>query len=62
MSSTEVRSEERSEHGSGGRFALKPYVQMARPDHWFKNIFVLPGAVLAVFFQPSSPGPSRCCP
>ncbi len=35
-----------------GWLRLKPYVQMARPDHWFKNIFVLPGAVLAVFFRP----------
>lgn len=30
----------------------KPYVQIARPDHWIKNIFLLPGIVLAYFFQP----------
>jgi len=30
---------------------LKPYIQIARPDHWFKNIFVLPGIVLAFFFE-----------
>jgi 4-hydroxybenzoate polyprenyltransferase len=48
MSSAETRSKGRS----GVRLGLQPYLQMARPDHWFKNIFVLPGAVLAVFFQP----------
>ena len=30
---------------------LKPYIQIARPDHWFKNIFVLPGIVLVFFFE-----------
>lgn len=30
---------------------LIPYIQIARPDHWFKNIFVLPGIVLAFFFE-----------
>jgi len=29
----------------------KPYIQIARPDHWFKNIFVLPGIVLVFFFE-----------
>lgn len=28
------------------------YIQIARPDHWFKNIFVLPGIVLSYFFLP----------
>lgn len=28
------------------------YVQIARPDHWFKNIFVLPGVLLVFFFYP----------
>jgi decaprenyl-phosphate phosphoribosyltransferase len=27
-----------------------PYLYIARPDHWFKNIFVLPGAALAILF------------
>ena len=22
---------------------MNPYVRMARPDHWVKNLFVLPG-------------------
>ena len=25
---------------------LQPYVSIARPDHWFKNVFVLPGIVI----------------
>ncbi len=29
-----------------------PYVQIARVDHWFKNIFMLLGVLLAFFYQP----------
>jgi decaprenyl-phosphate phosphoribosyltransferase len=29
---------------------LKPYIQIARLDHWFKNIFILPGTVAALLF------------
>ena len=28
--------------------SLRSYVRLARPDHWFKNVFVLPGTALAV--------------
>ncbi|MFH0909475.1 MAG: UbiA prenyltransferase family protein [bacterium] len=31
-----------------------PYLQIARPDHWIKNIFVLPGIIIAYFFYPES--------
>lgn len=27
---------------------LKQYINIARPDHWFKNIFMLPGIFLAI--------------
>lgn len=27
-----------------------PYVQIARPDHWFKNVFMLVGVLLAFFY------------
>lgn len=27
---------------------LSPYIAIARPDHWFKNIFMVPGYVLAI--------------
>lgn len=32
---------------------LSPYIRIARPDHWFKNIFMAPGIVLVFFFEPS---------
>ena len=27
---------------------IMPYVNIARPDHWFKNVFMLPGLLLAL--------------
>jgi 4-hydroxybenzoate polyprenyltransferase len=32
---------------------IKPYLQIARPDHWFKNIFVLPGVAFAIYDSPN---------
>ncbi|MDP2897971.1 MAG: UbiA family prenyltransferase [bacterium] len=26
---------------------IRDYISMARPDHWFKNVFMLPGVILA---------------
>ncbi len=34
------------------RHTLAPYLQIARFDHWFKNIFMLPGVVVALYAQP----------
>lgn len=31
---------------------LMPYIRIARPDNWFKNVFVLPGILLAYYFSP----------
>jgi 4-hydroxybenzoate polyprenyltransferase len=31
---------------------IRPYIQIARVDHWFKNAFMLLGVVLAIFYQP----------
>ncbi|HET9372822.1 MAG TPA: UbiA family prenyltransferase [Vicinamibacterales bacterium] len=31
---------------------IRPYIQIARIDHWFKNAFMLLGVILAVFYQP----------
>ena len=31
---------------------VRPYIQIARIDHWFKNAFMLLGIVLAFFFRP----------
>src|SRR2546430_6916892 len=30
---------------------VKPYVSIARPDHWFKNVFMALGVLLAVFYH-----------
>lgn len=30
---------------------LLPYISIARPDHWFKNVFMLPGILLAYLFS-----------
>ncbi len=32
---------------------IKPYVQIARIDHWFKNAFMVLGVVLAIFYEPA---------
>ncbi|MBN1489562.1 MAG: UbiA prenyltransferase family protein [Phycisphaerae bacterium] len=29
-----------------------PYIQIARIDHWFKNVFILPGVMFALLTQP----------
>ncbi len=33
---------------------LIPYIQVARIDHWFKNVFMLLGVLVAFFFYPST--------
>lgn len=37
---------------------LLPYIQIARPDHWFKNVFMLPGIVLVVWYMRETAGGS----
>ena len=32
---------------------LWPYLQIARVDHWFKNVFMLLGVLLALFYEPA---------
>jgi len=32
---------------------MTPYLRIARIDHWFKNVFMLPGVVIALTAQPS---------
>lgn len=32
---------------------IKHYVALARPSHWFKNVFMVPGLLLVLFFDPS---------
>ncbi len=35
--------------------ALKSYILMARPDHWFKNVLIIPGFVIALLFTQMPP-------
>src|SRR5690348_14041134 len=37
-----------TESDSAGRAGWIDYLRIARPDHWIKNIFVLPGIALAI--------------
>jgi len=34
------------------RSAIRPYIAIARFDHWFKNVFMVPGMVVAIYAQP----------
>ena len=36
---------------------LWPYLSIARPDHWFKNVFMALGVLLAYFYEPALFGP-----
>lgn len=36
------------EKNTGNTSQLKNYIKIARPDHWIKNAFIIPGLVLAV--------------
>lgn len=35
-----------------------PYLSIARPDHWFKNVFMALGVLLAYFYHPEVIGPA----
>jgi decaprenyl-phosphate phosphoribosyltransferase len=32
---------------------MRPYIAIARPDHWFKNVFMIIGSFLAFFVDPN---------
>ncbi|MCH5373324.1 MAG: UbiA prenyltransferase family protein [Planctomycetes bacterium] len=36
------------------RAGILDYISIARPDHWFKNVFMVFGIVLAYFYQPNA--------
>ncbi len=36
------------------KIAFQEYVKIARPDHWFKNLFMLPGVALALVLTDAS--------
>ena len=41
---------------AANKMSLTPYIKIARFDHWFKNVFVLPGVVVAVYADRSLMG------
>lgn len=56
MQSTAAVDESKPSARSGG---LWPYVRIARIDHWFKNVFMLLGVVVAYFFDPTEMSVAR---
>ena len=40
---------------------IRPYLQIARVDHWFKNAFMLLGVLLALFYHPEVASSRACC-
>ena len=40
-----------------GRFTLRGHLDIARIDHWFKNVFILPGMAAAVAIDPNHIAP-----
>lgn len=51
MNPTEKSSPAAAAAPSG--FPLRDYIAIARPDHWTKNFFMLPGLFLALLFTPT---------
>src|SRR6476646_2956850 len=43
-------------------FDFWAYIQIARVDHWFKNVFMLLGVILAVFYEPKVVSWSKLVP
>lgn len=33
---------------------MRPYLEVARPNHWVKNVFMILGVLLAFFYQPAT--------
>ena len=48
MPNASIRPTETAAAASGRPTLLSDLIAIARPDHWFKNVFMLPGAALAL--------------
>ena len=56
MSASETRSQAQAAP-TGGRPTLRGHIAIARIDHWFKNVFVIPGIIAAIGVDPSHVSP-----
>jgi hypothetical protein len=37
---------DQKEKNKGLSASVSDYISIARPDHWFKNVFILPGLIV----------------
>ena len=42
-------SEEKNQKMKSSLLSIAPYIAIARFDHWFKNVFVVPGIIVAIY-------------
>lgn len=42
---------EQNKKHSENQAGIKSYIKIARPDHWIKNVFIMPGLVLAIILN-----------
>lgn len=42
---------EQDKKTSENQAGIKSYIKIARPDHWIKNVFIMPGLVLAIILS-----------
>lgn len=42
---------EQDKKASENQAGIKSYIKIARPDHWIKNVFIMPGLVLAIILS-----------
>lgn len=54
MSRESGGSQQGGRRGGAGWSSLLPYLRILRVDHWTKNVFVLPGLLLAAFLRPDA--------
>lgn len=45
---------EQNKKTSEKQAGIKSYIKIARPDHWIKNVFIMPGLVLAIILSDKS--------
>ncbi|MHC4783297.1 MAG: hypothetical protein ACYTE0_09680, partial [Planctomycetota bacterium] len=49
---------DQKEKNKGLSASVSDYISIARPDHWFKNVFILPGLIVPFGLSPNIKFPS----